>query len=160
MQLSKFVQNKNKKYIVILIVIIIFLGSSIGIYAADNLQSFGTNLGKVGKIAGFNIEQTSPDSLIVTIINIALSFLGVIFLVLMIYGGYLWMTARGNEQQAQKARDLIIAAVIGVVIVVAAYAITWFIMSKVTLRTLEGGGGQTGNDWTDGAGSAAGSLGL
>jgi len=46
---------------------------------------------------------------------------------LVIYGGFLWMTARGNEQQVTKAKDLIISAVIGLVIVLAAYAITAYV---------------------------------
>lgn len=65
------------------------------------------------------------------IIGLVLSFVGVIFLVLMIYAGILWMTASGNEQQTTKAKDLIISAVIGIIIVFAAYAITNFIGSEI-----------------------------
>ena len=56
-----------------------------------------------------------------------MAFIGVIFFVLMIYGGFLWMTARGNEQQVEKAKDLIISAVIGLIIIFAAYAITMYL---------------------------------
>ena len=62
-----------------------------------------------------------------TIIGVLLSFIGTIFFVLIIYGGFLWMTARGNEQNVTKAKDLITSAVIGLVIVLAAYAITSYI---------------------------------
>ncbi|PKM91171.1 hypothetical protein CVU82_03930 [Candidatus Falkowbacteria bacterium HGW-Falkowbacteria-1] len=58
------------------------------------------------------------------IIGSILSFIGVLFMVLIIYGGLLWMTARGNEQQTEKAKSLIIQAIIGLVIVLSAYAIT------------------------------------
>ena len=58
------------------------------------------------------------------IVGAALAFLGVAFFVLMIYGGYMWMFSMGNEQTTTKAKDVIIAAVIGLVIVLAAYAIT------------------------------------
>ncbi len=74
----------------------------------------------------------SLPEIIGLIIKIILSFLGVIFLVLMIYGGYTWMTARGNEQQVTKAKDLIIAAVIGLIIVLSAYAITAYIGGAIT----------------------------
>ncbi len=62
-----------------------------------------------------------------TIVGAALAFIGVLFFILMIYGGFLWMTAQGNDQQIEKAKNLIIAAVIGLIIVMSAYAITAYI---------------------------------
>jgi len=61
------------------------------------------------------------------IIGIILSFIGVIFLGLMIYGGLMWMMAQGNEQQITKAKTLITNAIIGLIVVFAAYALTNFI---------------------------------
>lgn len=58
------------------------------------------------------------------ILAAALSFLGILFLLLMIYAGILWMGARGNEQEIEKAKNLISAAVIGLVVIIMAYAIT------------------------------------
>lgn len=66
------------------------------------------------------------------LIGVVLSFVGVLFLVLMVYGGVLWMTARGNEQQIEKAKDLIIASIIGLIIVMGAYAVTNFIGGALT----------------------------
>ncbi len=65
------------------------------------------------------------------IISAVLAFLGVAFLILMIYGGYIWMMARGNEQEIEKAKNIIKNALIGLVVVLAAYAVTWFITSKI-----------------------------
>lgn len=66
------------------------------------------------------------------VIGVVLSFVGVIFLILMIYAGISWMTAVGNEQQITKARDLLINSIIGLIIVFAAYAITAFVGNFVT----------------------------
>ncbi|MFH1173149.1 MAG: hypothetical protein V1692_01305 [bacterium] len=65
------------------------------------------------------------------VIGAALSLVGVIFLALMVYGGILWMTARGNDDQVNKARNIITAAVIGIIIVLAAYGITYFVVSSL-----------------------------
>lgn len=65
------------------------------------------------------------------IISPLLSLVGVIFLVLMIYGGFLWMTAGGNPGQVDKAKNILITAVIGTVIIAAAYAITNFIFTSL-----------------------------
>lgn len=77
------------------------------------------------------LKQAPLPTVIGTIIGYALSFIGIIFLLLMIYGGILWMTSFGNEQKVTKAKDLIIGAVIGLVIVLAAYAITNFVVGAV-----------------------------
>lgn len=61
------------------------------------------------------------------IVGAGLAFIGVVFMILIIYGGILWMTARGNEQQVEKAKDLIYSAVIGLIIVLSAYAITNYV---------------------------------
>ena len=61
------------------------------------------------------------------VISVALSLIGIVFLILMIYGGFIWMNSRGNDQEIQKALTIIRNSIIGLLIVVAAYAITEFI---------------------------------
>lgn len=89
-----------------------------------------------------------------TIISAALSLVGIMFLLLMVYSGYLWMTARGDEQQVEKAQKIIRGTVIGLVITLSAYAITLFITSNL-LR--EAGSSQgTGNSGNSGSGTGSG----
>jgi len=66
-------------------------------------------------------------------IAIALSLVGVIFLILMVYAGYLWMTAGGEEEQVKKAQKIITAAIIGLIITVAAYSITAYIVPAILI---------------------------
>lgn len=61
------------------------------------------------------------------VVGLILSFVGIIFLILTVYAGLMWMTAQGNAGQVDKAKDLLINAIIGLVIVTAAYSITIFI---------------------------------
>ncbi len=90
-----------------------------------------TNLENTGSaIPG--IGGDSLPTMIGRIVGALLSFVGVLFLILMIYGGIMWMTARGNEQQVEKARSLIVAAIIGIIITLAAYAITMFVGNILT----------------------------
>jgi len=60
------------------------------------------------------------------IIRVALGLLGIIFVAIIVYAGFVWMTAGGNEENAGKAKKLIFNGVIGLVIVLSAYAITIF----------------------------------
>lgn len=89
----------------------------------------GKNLNNAAKEAGVSNLEKLPD-LVGTIIGTALTLVGLIFLILMVYAGYLWMTARGEEDQIDKARKIIIGTVIGLVIVVSAYAITILITTQ------------------------------
>jgi hypothetical protein len=99
---------------------------------AVNLQdAFNGQLSTVGSRSGFNTNQTTVEPIISMVISVVLSFLGVIFLIFMVYGGYIWMTAAGNEEKVKKAKMLIQAAVLGLLIVVGAYAITVFIMGRL-----------------------------
>lgn len=74
---------------------------------------------------------TTVEGTVGTVIKGVLGLVGTIFFVLTIYAGILWMTAAGNEEQVTKATDIIKAAVIGLFITMAAYAITTFVASKV-----------------------------
>jgi len=79
-----------------------------------------------------NFIQTKTGQIIGT----ALSFVGILFLILVIYAGIMWMTAQGNEQKVTKAKDLLINSIIGLIIVFAAYAITAFVGEFVTKNIL------------------------
>ena len=80
---------------------------------------------KLNKVAcGF---YTCLADFIGLLISAVLTFLGIIFLILIIYAGYLWMTARGNDQQVEKARNILKDSVIGLIIVTASYAIVLFV---------------------------------
>ena len=74
----------------------------------------------------FFAGKTLPG-VIGSIVGVALSMLGVFFLGLIIYSGYKWMLARGNSQEIEKAKSTMINAVIGLVVVLSAYALTIFI---------------------------------
>lgn len=82
----------------------------------------------------------SPDNIetgINSIIGTVLSFLGVLFLVLIIYGGFLWMTARGNDKTVEQAKTIVINSVIGLAIVSAAYAVSYFVLNVFVNQTLQ-----------------------
>lgn len=81
--------------------------------------------------AGYDPAQSQIEPMIAKIIQAVLSFLGVVFLILIIYAGYTWMTASGNEQQIEKAKKTLTASVIGLIIVISAYAISVFVVKRI-----------------------------
>lgn len=87
-----------------------------------------TNAKEVADKSGYNYDKTF-NNLASDIIQLALSVLGTLFVVFIIYAGFLWLTAAGNDQRVEKAKKIIFESIIGLVIVIAAYAITYFIVS-------------------------------
>jgi len=104
----------------------------------------------IGDKSGYQVtgvNQFTAAEIAGTAVNIFLSILGMIFIALMLYGGYLWMMDRGNEENIKKAKDLIISAIIGLVIVIGSYAISYFVFSRITQGALTDtkGGGSSGS---------------
>lgn len=69
--------------------------------------------------------------IIFTIIQYLLSFLGVIAVLVILYSGFLWMTAAGNEEKVSKAKKMLTQAVTALIIILLAYAITMFVITKI-----------------------------
>lgn len=86
--------------------------------------NMGFDVGRLGDQGG-----SSPERVIAIIIETALSLLGVVFIILIIYGGISWMTAGGNDQQIEKAKKIISRSIIGLAIVLLAYVISVFIIN-------------------------------
>lgn len=130
---KKYMKIFNKKVIVCFLVLLIsFFVVAPSVFAAADYGLVETT-GEGNLADALNTSDTSTIQVkIGKLIGVVLSFVGVIFFILVIYGGFLWMTARGDSGQVDKAKDLLYAAVIGLVIVLAAYAITSFIGTQIT----------------------------
>ena len=101
--------------------------------AARAEDTFGGNLLKnVGDKSYGPGAKTDVAVIVGNIIKIGISLVGVIFLVLSVYAGYLWMTARGDKESVQKAKDTLQRGIIGIIIVAAAYALSSFVISRLT----------------------------
>lgn len=97
--------------------------------AIKNLDDIGSKQGPYELAGDFTLSQ-----IIGTVISVALALIGAIFLALMLYAGYHWMTARGEEEKVEQAKDTINRAVVGLIIVVGAYAIWQFIFNELILK--------------------------
>ncbi len=73
-----------------------------------------------------------PADIIVGILNIILGFLGIFMVCLMVYAGFLYMTAGGDEKKTTAAKGYITNSIIGIAIVLAAFAITWFVTNTLS----------------------------
>ncbi len=74
------------------------------------------------------IKEVTIEERVSRIINTVLLILGVLFLVLIMYAGITWMTAFGNEEKVGRAVQILTEAIVGLFVVFAAYALSWFIL--------------------------------
>lgn len=95
-------------------------------YTVGDAQGF---VDKVNQVVG--AEKTDVESFAAKIVKGGLSVVGLVFFILIFYGGYLWLTAQGKDEQIKKAQDTIIASIIGLAIIVGSYAITNFVMKRL-----------------------------
>jgi len=103
--------------------------------AFAQLTEARTTLGASGVGAPLGPQEPDLPVLVGRFINVFLSVLGIIFVVLVVYAGFLYMTAGGNEDGVKKAKRLLAQAIIGIVIIVTAYAISTFIIDQLVTAT-------------------------
>lgn len=83
----------------------------------------------------FGLGTAGLESTVIKIVQFVLGFLGLIAVIMILYGGFMWMTAGGNEEKVASAKKIISAAVIGLIVVLLAWAIVIFVVqtaNKVT----------------------------
>ncbi len=119
--------------------------------SADAQVNTGIEFGNATGLSNQDIRVT-----IARIIQIALGFLGVIALGLIMYAGFIWMTAKGNEEKVTQAKTILKNAGIGLAIILSSFAIVTFILNSLVGATTGNQGGNQGNN-TNGQG--IGSLG-
>ncbi len=100
---------------------------------ANNAGASDVGLTTVQGTAGLGTK--SLGSIIGSIIHGILGTMGVIAIIIVIYAGFLWMTAAGSEEQIEKSKKLLLNGGIGLVIIFSAYAITTFILGSVSGAT-------------------------
>lgn len=115
------------------LLIIFFILFTALLFITPNTEAYNfindSGLNKTGMEAGYSDSTKEPEIIIGQVIQAILSLLGVVFLGLMIFAGITWLTAQGDEQKALKAKKIIEESISGIVIVLAAYAITYFVIN-------------------------------
>lgn len=127
----------------VIFTLLLFFAGINPLFADDSLWGSQTGMttesGQIGNVFGEVSQKGDLKNLVVNIIKIVLSILGLFFTVLIILAGFRWMNSRGNEDEVSKAKSQLLNAIIGIIIIIAAYAITVFVIS-MTGAALKGEG--------------------
>lgn len=140
---------KNQKTkILILLSALLILGGIFSYIQFVSAQTTPPDLGLAPVGENLGLPTTDIRVVVARIIRTALGLLGIVAVVLVLYGGFVWMTAGGDEQKISESKSILLNAVIGLAIILSAYAITSFVISKLVEATTQGptttGGGAGG----------------
>jgi len=101
---------------------------SLAILALPVVAFAQINLNYGNPSATFNLGSANLEQTVVKIVQWVLTLLGLIAVIMIIYGGFMWLTAGGNEDKVSTAKKIISAAVVGLIIVLLAWAIVTFVV--------------------------------
>jgi len=125
-------------FAIILTVSLILISQTASAQLLNKTEGLTTMTDTVAGTAGMG--NVSVGYLAAKVIQVVLGLLAIIFLVLMIIAGFDWMTAAGNDEKVKKSTATIKTAIIGLIIVLGAYAITYFVFKYLPFA----GGGTMG----------------
>ena len=120
-----------KKKILSFLIISMFLTPFLAIQQVSATDVLGINYVQNNIALG----NRDPRTMIADIINIVLTLLGIVAVIIVLLGGFKWMTAGGNEDKVSEAKKLLGAGVVGLVIILAAWGIANFILTQLAEQT-------------------------
>lgn len=85
----------------------------------------------IGEASG--LPEASLSTLVNGFIRLALSFVGLLLFINILYAGFLWMLSGGDAEKTARAKQILLSSVIGLVIIIFSYSFVVFI-----IRTLLG----------------------
>jgi len=124
--------NQFKKFLFGLLALQCLALSPMAIAPANAQNLWDPNGADVNAFNNIGFSQKDPRVIVANIIKILLSFLGTIAVVLIIYAGFLWMTAGGKPDGIKKAKDIMSTAVVGLIIILISYGITRFVTTALS----------------------------
>ena len=147
--LLKSKTKNNFNYLKITVVSLVLVSAVI--FLLPNISFAQIMVPQIGNLGTADIQTVAG-----TIIQVVLGLLGLIALLIVLYGGFMWMTSGGNEEKVAKAKKILISGVIGLIIILTAYVITSFILETIQKGTgAIGEGGPSDNGFGTGFGSGA-----
>lgn len=96
---------------------------------------FGGSGDKANFQDSVGLGDKSPKEVANSVINVLMGFLGIIAVIIILIGGFKWMTAAGSEDKVGEAKKMIAAGVIGLAIILSAWGLTTFVIQQMLNAT-------------------------
>lgn len=106
------------------------------VFIATPVQAVDIWGGQQGEINNqLQMGEKDPRAIAAVVINVALGFLGIIAVIIILLGGFRWMTAAGNEDKIAEAKSLLLSGVIGIVVILASWGLALFVLDALLNAT-------------------------
>ncbi len=92
-------------------------------FVGDAMAQFITPGDSPESIGSATGNQGSFREIVLTIVEYALKFLGLLAVIMIIYGGFLYVTSAGDTTKTDTAKKIIIYAIIGIIVILVSYAL-------------------------------------
>ena len=137
--MNKLLNLLKNKFLISVAVAVFFTMALVPVamgQAPDPEDTFGMDPVETG--IGGSLGNQDLRTTVASIINVALSLLGIVAVIIVLIGGFQWMTAGGNEEKVTGARKVIFSGIIGLAIIMSAWAITRFVIGSLQSATQSG----------------------
>ncbi len=140
-KLAKLAQNK---FFVVAMMVVVSALFVMPVMAEDAVEKPETDFGMTEVSANIPLGTRDFIPTVTSLINVALGLLGVVAVVIILVAGFKWMTAGGNDEKVGEARKMLFAGIIGLAIILSAWAIARFVLNSLGSATETSGfeGGQ------------------
>ena len=101
----------------------LLLINGLGLNIASAQGAIDVTTDQPGIISQLSGDQTGLRGIVLTIVNFFLGFLGLLAVIMVIYGGFLYVSSAGNEENVNKAKKILLYAVIGIVVIIVSFAL-------------------------------------
>ena len=130
-------KKKLSNKIATIVILFVTMLSASAIFTSSALALDPWASGGAGEqaVADIGLGTKSPVDVATNIINIMLGFLGMIAVVIILLGGFKWMTAAGNEDKISEAKKLLAAGLIGLIIILMSYGLAKFVIEQMMNAT-------------------------
>jgi hypothetical protein len=106
------------------------LGDAFKASPSDGTTCSDGGLGCAAAAAHFNTgEKGTLESVIGFLMTVLLSLVGIVFMTFLFFGGFIWITAGGNETKIDRSKSILKQGIVGLLIVFGAYALSYFLLS-------------------------------
>jgi len=128
--INRIMRIFKKIFLIVIIGILLFI-PTVSFADSYGLKKAADTAGLEKKVGSYN----TPFEVIGGLVGAGLSLIGLLFFGLTLYAGIMWMIARGDSSKVDRAKEILESAIIGLVIVVSAYAIVNFVLKALTNPT-------------------------
>lgn len=113
----------------------VVVSAPLPVAAANEELLWGNEFNQTAVQGELGLGNRDPRAIVASVVRIILGFLGIVAVIIILLGGFKWMTAGGNEEKVGEARKLIVEGIIGLVIILAAFGIATFVINSLLKAT-------------------------